>query len=635
MSDVTIRKKASLIVAVAMVLVHLPAIASSAGGRIYHTIETPPFELIEGPDGQRIQVDGFGIIGEPGKPLLPGRIFALAVPPGAVVTSVSWQAQDPVVLEGIYSLPATPLARVIGNENPDIYESRRSEWQSIVDAAYGTDDPYPTEPVIAVSTGGYRGYQLVDVRVAPFRYRASSGRIEYFRSLVIEVAYEFPSDGPDFRYDWIPELQPKAREIIANYDQAQQWYGDAGHERDQETEGFLIITTDDLVDSVAPLLAHESNKGRTTHVATVQWIDSQYQGVDRAARMRRFLRDIYPSSAWGIRDLLLVGEPVDVPMRETCVDIDYGRPKTDFYYAELSLDDQDSWDLNGDLCYGEYDVDEVDLYSEINVGRIPWSDPGVVRRICEKSVAYELNQDPAFKKNILVMGSFFWETTDTAVLMEAKLAHPWMADWTVTRMYEDNAEVQTSYGYDEPLTYANANYAMRYGRYAFVNWAGHGSPQSAHTMGNNGAAFVNVASCHLLDDDYPTIIWADSCSTAEPDFDNLARQMLGRGAVGYVGATKVAYGASEWQGPWSGSTQSCDYWFTVKVTSHEMTQGEAHQWSMLRLYVQGLWANPRYEMFEWTLHGNPNLGMGPIEVTGFFGDGFESGGTGAWSANIQ
>jgi len=65
MSDVTIRKKASLIVAVAMVLVHLPAIASSAGGRIYHTIETPPFELIEGPDGQRIQVDGFGIIGEP------------------------------------------------------------------------------------------------------------------------------------------------------------------------------------------------------------------------------------------------------------------------------------------------------------------------------------------------------------------------------------------------------------------------------------------------------------------------------------------------------------------------------------------------------------------------------------------
>jgi hypothetical protein len=108
--------------------------------------------------------------------------------------------------------------------------------------------------------------------------------------------------------------------------------------------------------------------------------------------------------------------------------------------------------------------------------------------------------------------------------------------------------------------------------------------------------------------------------------------MLKQGAVGYVGATKVAYGAWEWSGPWSGSTQSCDYFFTTKVTSGEMTQGRAHQWSLNHLYVNGLWADPRYEMFEWTLHGNPDLGMGPVELTGVLIDGFESGGTGAWSA---
>jgi hypothetical protein len=610
----------------------LPSICSAESGQVSHTIKVPAVAVSEHERGQRIEADGFGVIGEPGKPILPGRIFAIAVPPGADVISVSWEARDPVALESVCSLPPTPLARVIGSEDPEIYQTRLAEWQAIVDEAYGTDDPYPAEPVTLVGTGGFRGFDVVDVRVAPCRYRAVSGRVECFQSIDVVVEYDLQPDNLERRYDWIPELEPTAREIIANFDEARRWYHDPQHESGQTTDGFLIITTADLVDSVAPLAAHERAKGRNTTVATVEWINSQYQGVDLAARMRRFLRDVYPSSQWGIRNLLMVGDRYRVPMRLTCVDIGYGRPYTDFYFAELSLDDQDSWDLNGDNCFGEYGADQVDFYSEIDVGRIPWSDPDTVRQICEKSAAYELNQDPAFKRNILVMGSFFWENTDTAVLMEAKLAQPWMADWTVTRMYEDNETVQTSFPYDETLEWGHALSAMAQGRYAFINWAGHGSPESAHTMGNYGAAFVNLSTCPLLDDDYPAIIWADSCSTAEPSQTSLAREMIGQGAVGYVGATKVAYGAPEWTGPWSGSSQSCDYFFTTKVTSGEMTQGRAHQWSMNHLYVNGLWADPRYEIFEWTLHGNPDLGMGPIETIGLLIDGFESGGTGAWSS---
>lgn len=603
-------------------------------GRITQRIETPQFEILTGADGQRIRLEGFGVIGESGKPLLPGKIFAVAVPPGATVTSVGYVAEEPVVIQGSFVVPVTPMARVIGEEDSSIFERRRTEWQAVADAAANSDDPYPERPVTLVGTGGYRGYRLVDIRVAPFRYRSASGTLEYYESLTVTVDFEYSEGNLESAYDLIPDLEKTAREIILNFDQARTWLVDRTREGEQTTDGFLIITKEALVDAVAPLVAHETNKGRTVHVATVEWIDAQYLGIDRAARMRRFLRVVYPSSEWGIRDLLLVGDPADVPMRETCDDLGYGPPLTDFYFAELSSDDADSWDSNGDQCFGEDGVDQVDLYSEINVGRIPWSDPAIVVDICEKSVAYEVNQDPSFKKNILVMGSFFWETTDTAVLMEAKLAQPWMADWTVTRMYEDNAEIQSSYDCDQPLNYTNAVAAMSTGRYAFVNWAGHGSPTSAHIMGGGGAAFVNTAACTSLDDAFPSIIWSDSCSTANPAYNHLGREMLRQGAVGYVGSTEVALGSWEWQGPEDGSSQSCDYWFTSKVTSGEMTQGEAHQWALRKLYTDGLWDYPRYEMFEWTLHGNPNLGMGEVRLDSLFEDGFESGDITAWSGAV-
>ena len=70
---------------------------------------------------------------------------------------------------------------------------------------------------------------------------------------------------------------------------------------------------------------------------------STVAGVDRAARIRAFLRTVYPSAEWGVEDVLLVGDPSDVPMRECCIDLGYGRPLTDFYYAELSADDASSW----------------------------------------------------------------------------------------------------------------------------------------------------------------------------------------------------------------------------------------------------------------------------------------------------
>jgi hypothetical protein len=89
--------------------------------------------------------------------------------------------------------------------------------------------------------------------------------------------------------------------------------------------------------------------------------------------------------------------------------------------------------------------------------------------------------------------------------------------------------------------------------------------------------------------------------------------MLQRGAVGFLGATKVAYGMGSWDNPYDGSSQSFDYFFTTSVTSGNYTQGGAHQWALRHMYTNGLWYSVKYEMFEWgAFWGSPNLSMGNV-----------------------
>jgi len=358
----------------------------------------------------------------------------------------------------------------------------------------------------------------------------------------------------------------------------------------------------------------EIGKGRSVNVVTTSWINSNYTGYDLAEKMRNFLRDKYPSGEWGIEDVLLAGDYDDVPMRRTWQDLGYGKPETDFYYAELSLPDSQSWDADRDHHWGE-NSDPIDFYSEVNVGRIPWSQASTVLSICQKSVAYEQNNAPAFKKNILLLGAFFWDDdpnprTDNAILMEAKVNQPWMSDWTMIRMYEQGYSV---FPMDYDLRYSNVTSVWSSGQFAFVNWAGHGSPYSSHIYHSTGEAFVSTSTCPNLNDDYPAIIFADACSNSDTDYPNLGRAMLKQGGVGFVGATKVALGMPGWNDPNDGSSQSLDYFFTTCVTSGDYTQGEALQWALIQMYTYGLWSALRYETFEWgALWGSPDLGMAPV-----------------------
>jgi hypothetical protein len=581
-------------------------------GTISATIPIGTYDVRQTVDGQEIYVEDFGHLLVPGKPNLPSRIFAIAIPPGAQATQVTFDLGEGIALPGTYRIPPASLPRVVGQENSLVYQREKQTYDDNYASIYGSDEAYPASAGEFVRSAGFRKYNLVDVRITPFAYHPQSGRLIYYPDVRVNIAYSFSKgfSASDIMVDNLPRKERVAQEIILNYQQAQTWYP-AGTVGSKETYDFVIITLPLLDVSVAPLVSWETLKGRSVNVVTTTWINSNYTGYDLAEKIRNFLRDKYPSEQWGIEDVLLVGDFDDVPMRRCWQDAGYGKPETDYYYAELSLPDASSWDSNGNHQWGE-NSDPIDFYAEVNVGRIPYSATSTVQHICEKSAAYEANNDPAYKKHMLLLGAFFWSDTDNAVLMEAKINQPWMSDWTFTRMYEQG---YSTYPSDYNLRFTNVRTVWSSGQYAFVNWAGHGSEYASYIMYSTGEAFVSTNTCPYLNDDYPAIVFADACSNSDTDHNNIGRAMMQQGAVGFLGATKVAYGTGAWDEPGDGSSQSLDYYFTTRVTSLSYTQGEAHQWALRYMYTHNLWYLVKYEMFEWgALWGNPDLGMAPVQT---------------------
>jgi hypothetical protein len=425
------------------------------------------YDVKSSDQGDEILVENFGKLLVPGKPNLPSKIFTIAIPPGAKLIDVSIEATESIALEGTYDIMPVPLPRVIGDEKPDIYQQELNKYNENFNEIYSNNELYPSSAGEFVRKASYRKYNLVDVRINPFSYNPVSGGLIFYPEIKIDINYKISEDFTieDAMVDSLAKTEKLAEKIIYNYDEAKDWYPTDPSNR--ESYDYVIITIDSLTSSVQNLVNWEESKGRDVNVVTTSWINSNYAGYDLAEKIRNFLRDKYPSSEWGIEDVLLVGHYNDVPMRRCWQDTGYGKPETDYYYAELSLPDSQSWDADEDQKWGE-DSDPIDFYAEVNVGRIPWSDSNTVEHICEKSAAYEQNNDPSFKKNILLLGAFFWPNTDNAVLMEAKVDQEWMSDWTMTRMYED---AQSSYSCDYDLSYSNVKDVWSAGSYAFVDWA--------------------------------------------------------------------------------------------------------------------------------------------------------------------
>jgi hypothetical protein len=233
-----------------------------------------------------------------------------------------------------------------------------------------------------------------------------------------------------------------------------------------QTFDFIIITSDDLIDSITSTGFIDWKQSIGFNVKIVSISDSEItsqSGFDLAEQIRNFLRQYY--TEWGINFVLIVGNYEKIPMRYCYpdpsnhrfdpFDMYSGEVPTDYYYADLSSADADSWDLDGDGFHGEFGQDDPDFEAEIAVGRIPTNNVARISYTLEKTIAFEQDTG-SWKTNALNAGAFFYFTNqnnnghpamdgaDLSYYIEEDL----MEDWTVSH-YCEKEGLETSI-YDWP-----------------------------------------------------------------------------------------------------------------------------------------------------------------------------------------
>ncbi|MDD5530744.1 MAG: C25 family cysteine peptidase [bacterium] len=554
-------------------------------------IDVPAFDIKEISTGaQEVDINGFEQMREPGKPALPFKTVTLAVPPNGIVEGIEVVGNS-VTLSGKYNIaPASAVFPLVDNKK--LINVCYEEYNNNKKIVYSSNTQYPAVKGELLSTGGLRKYNLATVAIYPVQYNAVTGQLSYASHLQVKVKYRADAD-KEAEYKRLASdnlAEEEANELIYNRDQVKEWYpsqADKGGTK-APTYDYVIITTNALQQACSTLAGWKSGLGFKTNIVTKEWIAANYTGVDVQQKIRNFLRDKYPTSQWGIKYVLIVGNNVDMPMRTACLFSNNPYPAgmdslqhpipTDLYYSDLSNPDNTSWNKDGDGYFGEMLTangnpggnDVIDYVSEVYVGRIPWSDATIIRHIIQKIVNFERDTTISYKKKSLLVGAMLYfanednsgrTTIDGAQIMENMLTNSVINSSMATTLYEKEGLLQSTYSCDAPITQTNiinnwngigifAEFShglyQEFGRKVWSTDDGDGVPESNVAGEITWPIALRVSDVTSLDDDKPAVTFLNSCLNSYPEVEwNMAAGLLDKGSVSVCAATRSAWTGSE------------------------------------------------------------------------------------------
>ena len=639
-----------------------PSVAEE--GSLQIVLQSGLYQLEEVRGEVRIEVEGFDHLKQPGRPMLPEKETLILLPPGARAHSLDVVPFGTRKLPGSYRIAPTPTFPVLSPlpGAAELAERQETEWREARRAAYADDGAYPGEIARIVGSGMLRKYSYVRVAFRPFTYHAASGRLIHHPRARVRVDYTIPdAQGAEARQAdrLLPDTvaDERAAELFVNFDDWSAAYASKGTMADAWRDGephhdYVIITAMLLQPAItnSQFPAWKSSLGHDVRIVLTNDPEIADQpGQDLEQRIRNFLREYYVD--WGIEHVLLVGGITHVPMRHCFPDPDNhtydpsypgvgpGDVPTDHYYADLSLPDSESWDSDGDGYFGEYGDDTPDLLADVNVGRIPTSDPSRIAYTLNKLVRVEQDTG-AWKHQALHAGSiFFYENQnnsgipfrDGAVCLN-EIERDVMQGWTMSRMTEREGLVPSVYDWP-PISLAAFLSDWNTGTYGFVNWAGHGWSHSVsrtiwvwddgdgipETDGSDGFSNPEIIGDWVtLEDDYPSIVCAVSCNVGYPDdnpYGNLGINLLthpSRGAASAViASSRYAHVTFDWPAQRGGAETNCHEFnhFAIAGPGGPRLLGAALHDSKFFAHVNYGWDSyPEYRnYYDYNLYGDPAM----------------------------
>jgi len=420
----------------------------------------------------------------PGHPALPRitRVFTLPFGSTVLDVTVDFSGDETLSLSQEVQPAPQPLLLSRYDVDVDVYAKEESIYES--------QDSYPPRRFEYNTGAGLQDEDHViflTVHCYPVIYSPTEDVLRYSTSLHVTVHYQKPQ-------------QPTGASI--------------------QTDGcdLVIIAPEAFRNEVQPLLNHKIAYGLDTVFQSLQDIYASYPGRDHQENIKYFIK--HAVDTWDTTYVLLCGDVDILPIRKTTFTTWGGLSlPTDLYYADI-YDSQGhfcSWDTNENDMFGEYTrdggaIDQVDLYADVMIGRLPCSSSKEVQQLVTKIISYETQTygDDWFQRLILLGGDTFpghgvyeGEVVTSQIALLMTQFQP-VTLWTSTDSYNPSAinrEITKGAG--------------------FVSYSGHGYEQGFGTSPPDIEQRIEYYTPFLIgqrNDEKLPIVFFDACLTTTLDF---------------------------------------------------------------------------------------------------------------------
>ncbi|GEM_PF-805233 len=433
--------------------------------------------------------------GNPGQPSLPARGAKILLPFGSAVSSIEVVPGEKILIDS--DLIIEPVSYPVklsaepGTASPPIPDG----------IIYSSDTPFPESRFENIGTQGFRGYQILILKLQPVEYIPKSRELYYYSQLTV-IINTADADKSNDLFRGLPEDEEDVITRVDNPEQVSTYF--AGGVRTDRSYEFLIITTSSLVSAFQPLENYHDNNGLPTAIRTTTDI-----GSSNPDDIRAYITSQYSSD--GIQYVLIGADDDIIPAKDLYVaawsggDIEYNMP-ADIYYGCLD----GTYNYDGDSYWGEPNDGngggDVDLVAEVYIGRAAVGNTTEANRFVNKTIWYLTNQHTQIA-NVLMVGEYlgFGGESDYAGNMMDQIVDGSSADsYTTIGIPSDIYNVGRLYERDWSNWPQSELVSRINGGLHIINHLGHGSPDKAmklydsdimNQLTNNDLCFVYSQTC--------------------------------------------------------------------------------------------------------------------------------------------
>ena len=298
--------------------------------------------------------------------------------------------------------------------------------------------------------------------------------------------------------------------------------------REYEQETYLLIYPQIYAEAYQSLVDLRQQQGLNVLTETTETIFANYQGADNAEKIRNFIIDKYSNE--GVDYVTLGADVEHIPERRLwAFDCNYGIDDEnnipgDIYYANLNGD----WNANQNNLYGE-DDDEVDLFPEVIVGRLPAREQmSEVLAMVNKHISYEMGHQQDYSQG-LGLSANLWEESNSVYTQEY-IEEMYYPDFINNDILNENEN-----------TVANAQ--LNFNRNPnIIQHTGH-CFWSVIALGNGT---INTDFVNNMTNDYAGVMYSIGCWAAALEFNAIAEKLVRipeHGVTTFVGNSRYGWGA--------------------------------------------------------------------------------------------